>query len=234
MNAPLDFRSPLYHPRQAALHPISIAKLAKQLQVPRSLCILAKKQEGQLSHAACTKGQDTKKPNYSIVFGIPGILKTLSLAMTKLKIPLYSNYTVRAPPQSPPSTDSYHQHHDDPYRMRRLDSRADSVASPTSPSHQARASVPSSVDDIEHVHLPGEKASVGPDTDIESLALRSHHHGRQGKIRHGNQNPAPYSHGRLARANGMGTDGTHGTGTASIGPSVDDSEIGTSREGSIK
>lgn len=143
------------------------------------------------------------------------------------------NYTLHAPPQSPPSTDSYHQHNDDPYRMKRLDSRADSVLTPSSPTRNARASVPSSVEDLEHVHNPIEKASsLGPETDIESLAEHSHHQSRQGKIRHGNQNSAPYSQGRLSRANDIGA--APGSGGLSIGPSMDESEIGTSREGSIK
>lgn len=191
--------------------------------------------QGKLPYDGTGSAPASSSNQFSFEYGYPN--NNTSPAVPNTDSSRYlpaQKYTLHAPPQSPPSTDSYHQHNDDPYRMKRLDSRTDSVVPPSSPSRNARASLPSSVDDIEQVSVPAEKASVGPDTDIESLGQDSHHHGRQGKIRHGNQNSAPYSHGRLTRANDIGTGATPGTGAASIGPSMDESEIGTSREGSIK
>ncbi|KAF9444051.1 hypothetical protein P691DRAFT_678320 [Macrolepiota fuliginosa MF-IS2] len=147
-----------------------------------------------------------------------------------------ANYTLHPAPQSPPSTDSHNHNNDDPYRMKRLNAALSSALPPSSaeshPSRQVRVSLPSSVVGVEHDPDAIEKATVDCDADIESLPHHSHQPGHQGRIRHGNLNSAPYSHGRSTRGNTA----TSGVDTISIGPSVlDDDDIdGTSREGSIK
>lgn len=143
-------------------------------------------------------------------------------------------------PQSPPSTDS--QTRDDPYRMKRLNTAPASVAAlppSTNDSHPVHVSLPSSAlgphDDAYSYQDAIEKAaSVASGPDIECLPHHSPHH--QGRLRHGNLNSAPYSHGRSTRGNTGATNATSGVDTVSIGPSVmdDDDVDGISREGSIK
>jgi hypothetical protein len=134
---------------------------------------------------------------------------------------------MHAAPGSPPSTDS--QNHSDPYRMKRLNTAPASVAAlppsttDSQPSRQVHISLPNSAMGTFGLE---KTVSVSSDADLESFP----HH--QGRIRHGNLNSAPYSHGRSTRAT---TAGTSGIDTVSIGPSVIDEDVdGTSREGSIK
>ncbi|KAF5355190.1 hypothetical protein D9756_005674 [Leucocoprinus leucothites] len=136
--------------------------------------------------------------------------------------------TLHQPPQSPPSTDSHNA--DDPYRMKRLTPHPPS----THDSHPSRlvhnVSLPSTAARVPLEDYPynPEKAmsSVSVDADLESLP----HHSHQGRVRHGNLNSAPYSHGRSTRGS---TQPSTGIDTVSIGPSViDDDDL--SREGSIK
>lgn len=150
-----------------------------------------------------------------------------------------SNYTLHPPPQSPPSTDSHNQNNDDPYRMKRLNTALSSAVHPSTadlyPSQQVHVPLPSSVAGVEHAADAVEKATVGSDVDLESLPHQPHQHGHQGRIRHGNLNSAPYSHGRSIRGHTAGTTAASGVDTISVGPSILDDDVdGTSREGSIK
>lgn len=179
-------------------------------------------------------------PNYGYPNNNTSLAARSSESYRNIPAQATSSYTLHPPPQSPPSTDSHNQNNDDPYRMKRLNTALSSAVPPSSagshPSRQVHVSLPSSAAGIDQDQDAVEKLTVDCDADIESLAHHPHQHGHQGRIRHGNLNSAPYSHGRSTRGNTAGTIATSGVDTISIGPSVlDDDEIdGTSREGSIK